>query len=279
MKYAIWLSIPALAVTIACAAPARACDATTPCEIASGRYFVRAPQGWDGKSPLPAAVFFHGYRSSAADTMSDAALGEALSKAGVLLVAPDGAKGSWTIEGKLSTGRDDMAYVRDLLADLRRRFPVDERRLVATGFSAGGFMDWQIACAAGDLFAAYAPVSGAFLDPVPENCPTGPVSLRHIHGTTDAVVPMEGRWIAQGRVRQSDVRASMERLRVLDGCPVLPAQTEWRGELTCDIWPARTCASGRALELCLHAGGHAFDPAWIVESMEWAARLPPRAKR
>ena len=279
MKPAIWLSISVLAASLACAAPARACDATTPCEIASGRCFVRPPAGWDGKSPLPAAVFFHGYRSSAADTMADEGLGAALSKAGVLLVAPDGLGGSWTIAGRLSTGRDDIAYVRDLLADLRRRFPLDERRLVATGFSAGGFMDWQLACAAGDLFAAFAPMSGAFLDPIPETCPTGPVSIRHIHGTADGTVPMAGRWIAQGRVRQSDVRASMDRLREIDNCPARPERTERQGELTCEIWPAGACASGREAQLCLHAGGHVFDPAWVVGSMDWAARLPSRKER
>lgn len=164
------------AIVLLAAVPAIACDVATPCEIGSGRYYVRPPVGWDGKSPLPVAVYFHGYRGSGAETMAHEALGLALSKAGVLLVAADGLNGTWTIEGRLSSGRDDIAYVKDVLSDLRKRFPVDERRLVATGFSAGGFMVWQIACQAGGLFAAYAPLSGAFLDPVPERCPTGPVS-------------------------------------------------------------------------------------------------------
>ena len=262
------------ALALAAVAPGRRCDATTPCEIAAGRYFVRPPAGWDGRTPVPVVVFFHGYRSSAAETMADAALGEALSKAGILLAAADGQGGSWTIAGKLSTGRDDIAYTRDLLADLRRRFPVDERRLVAAGFSAGGFMVWQLACAAGDLFAAYAPMSGAFLDPIPETCPTGPASLRHIHGMADATVPMAGRWIAGGRVRQSDVRQSVARLAAIDGCPATAPQTLRRGELTCDVWPAAGCASGREVQMCLHAGGHAFDPTWVVESVDWASRLP-----
>ncbi|MFT4095842.1 MAG: prolyl oligopeptidase family serine peptidase [Rhodoblastus sp.] len=267
------------ALALAAGAPPPRCDATAPCEIASGRYFVRAPAGWDGRTTLPVVVFFHGYRSSAAETMADAALGEALSKAGILLAAADGKGGSWTIAGRLATGRDDIAYTRDVHADLRRRFPVDERRLVAAGFSAGGFMVWQLACAAGDLFAAYAPMSGAFLDPIPETCPTGPASLRHIHGTADATVPMAGRWIAGGRVRQSDVRQSVARLGAIDGCPATAPETIRRGELTCDVWPAASCASGREVELCLHAGGHAFNPDWVMESVDWTAHLPPAEKR
>ena len=258
------------------AGSARACDATTPCEVATGRYFVRPPADWDGLRALPVAVFFHGYRSSASDAMADQALGDSLSKAGVLLVAPDGRNGAWSMAGKLSTGRDEIAFVRDVLADLRRRYPVDDRRLVATGFSAGGFMVWRIACAAGDLFAAYAPISGAFLDPIPESCLTGPVSLRHVHGSADTVVPMSGRWIAGGRVRQSDVRESVARLREIDGCPDSPQREERRGELSCQVWPTGYCTTGRELELCLHSGGHGFDPAWIVDAMDWAGRLPPR---
>ena len=260
----------------ALAGPARACGPAEPCLTGSGRYFVRTPAGWDGVSRLPVAVFFHGYRSSGAETMAHAKLGEALSRAGVLLVAPDGLGGAWRIEGRLPGPRDDIAYVREVLADLRGRFPIDDRRLVATGFSAGGFMVWQIACRAGDLFAAYAPMSGAFLDPVPETCPTGPVALRHVHGKADAVVPLTGRWIAGGKVRQSDVEDSMARLREIDGCPVAPSDVRRQGELTCRVWSAAACAGHRELQLCLHEAGHDFDPAWIVEGVKWAGGLSPR---
>ena len=120
--------------TLVGAGSAVACDAGSPCNVPDGFYFVRAPAGWDGKSRLPVAVFFHGYRSSAADTMANAELGETLSKAGILLVAPDGVGGSWSVADRLSRGRDNIAYTRAVLADVRRRFPIDERRLAARWF-------------------------------------------------------------------------------------------------------------------------------------------------
>ena len=260
-------------MTLTSAAPARACGPDTPCEVAHGRYFVRTPKGWDGRSTLPVAVYFHGYRNSASKAMADRALSDSLSNAGVLFVAPDGQGGSWTIAGRLSTGRDDIAFVRDVVADVEKRFPVDKAQLIATGFSAGGFMVWQIACQAGDLFAAYAPVAGAFLDPIPDACPTGPVSLRHVHGATDATVPMVGRPIAGGRVRQSDVRASVARLRAVDGCPAQPSRETHEDDLDCRTWAASDCTSGRELALCMHADGHKLEPAWIVQSFAWARKL------
>ncbi|EDP61817.1 hypothetical protein BAL199_23532 [alpha proteobacterium BAL199] len=30
--------------------------------VASGSYEARLPAGWDGRTPLPLLVFFHGYR-------------------------------------------------------------------------------------------------------------------------------------------------------------------------------------------------------------------------
>ena len=43
--------------------PAGACGPDTDCVVEGGTYRVRAPSAWDGRSELPAAVFFHGGRT------------------------------------------------------------------------------------------------------------------------------------------------------------------------------------------------------------------------
>ena len=45
-----------------------------------------------------------------------------------------------------------------------------------------------------------APVAGAYWEPLPETCPSGPMSLRHVHGLADPTVPMKGRSFQQ-RIR------------------------------------------------------------------------------
>lgn len=275
MRWTMCLSLLAWAIS----PPAHACGDRTPCELTDGQYFVRAPKGWDGRSPLPVVFYFHGYRSSAREAMDDAALAVAIGDAGALLVAPDGRNRSWTIPDALSTGRDDLAFVRAIMEDVAHRFPVDHTRSLATGFSAGGFLVWAIACRAGKTFAAYVSIAGAFLDPVPQNCPTGPVSLRHIHGARDATVPMAGRWIASGRVRQADIEASMARLRAVDGCPEAPNDIRAEDGLTCRTWSAARCSSGKELALCLHDGGHEFKPVWIVDALRRLSREPASARR
>ena len=76
-------------------------------------------------------------------------------------------------------------------ADMLQRWPVDTKRLLVSGFSIGGTMAWDLACYRGGDYTAFAPVSGAFWDPLPERCTT-PVNLLHTHGTADDVVPMGG---------------------------------------------------------------------------------------
>lgn len=257
---------------------ALACDAATPCKVGQGFYLVRTPAGWDGRSPLPTAVFFHGYRGSAEEVMKDEGMGKALSDLGVMLVAPNGNDMSWSFPGAMKPGRDDFAFVGSVLDDVERRFPVDKTRLFATGFSVGGSMAWAIACRMGGRFAAYAPIAGAFWEPLPESCPGAPVSLRHVHGLADQTVPMKGRWVGQGRFKQGDVLESMAKLRRFDGCPAEPTRVEVSGTMECRTWSASACSSGRELVLCLHPGEHEIEASWVADGYRWLDDLARRGR-
>jgi polyhydroxybutyrate depolymerase len=278
------LLLAALAVsTLAMAAEARACDPTVACTIADGDYFVHVPPGWDGHSALPVVMFFHGYGGSAEGVMADAGLGDALGGAGILLVAPqglteNGANRSWSFPGKRFGGRDDFAFVGHVLDDVERRWPVDRSRVLAAGFSVGGSMVWSLACLTPGRFTAFAPVAGAFWRPEPTGCPGGPVSLRHVHGLADPMVPMQGRALRGGALHQGDVLAGMATWRRVDGCPEAPDRDEKRGALTCRTWSASACRSGRELVLCLHPGEHEIEPGWILDAFHWMESLPGRAK-
>ena len=254
-----------------------ACGAETACVVEGGEYFVRLPDGWNGKSPLGAVVFFHGYSSSAEDVMAFEGLSRGLADAGVMLVAPQGSKDArgtrtWAFPGGSTLERDDFAYVGRVLDDVERRWPVDRKRLLASGFSVGGSMVWFIACRMPERFAAFAPVAGAFWAPEPDDCPGGPVSLRHTHGLADKTVPMAGRPLRNGR-RQGDVLRGMALWRRIDGCPEEPARVESSGGLVCRTWPAAYCSSHRELVLCLHQGEHEIDPKWVLDGVRWLDAL------
>jgi polyhydroxybutyrate depolymerase len=246
-----------------------ACGRDADCVLARGKgtYRVSLPQGWDGKSLVPVALFFHGWQQTANHVMRDEELVRIFSDIGVLLVAIDGLGKTWTFPGSPSQARDDVATALATLDDVERRFPIDRSLVWATGFSQGGSMVWWLACAAGQRFTAFAPFAGAFWEPMRTDCPGGPANILHIHGLSDGTVPMTGRMVG-GRFRQGDVEKGIDVWRHVNGCASAAPDTQAKdGEFQCRGWRA-SCTSDRALRLCLHEGGHELKPVWIARA--WA---------
>ena len=258
---------------VSASAGAELCSVDEPCTVDAGAYLASPPPSWDGVRPLPVLLFFHGYGGSARQVLRNSTLlstvHEAMEGAGALLVAPDGLENTWAHVGSPSSARDEIAFVDAVMADVRARWPVDERRLLVSGFSQGGSMVWDVACYRGEAFSAFLPIAGGFWRPHPERC-DAPVNLRHIHGLGDTVVPMAGRPIAQDWL-QGDVLEGMTLWRETNDCPTAPDHTRQNGRLTCETWSR--CETGRTLEVCLHDGGHDFTAAWIAEGLDWAEGL------
>ena len=113
-------------------------------------------------------------------------------------------------------------------------------------------MTWTVACARGDAFAGYIPIAGVFWAPEPESCRASPAPVIHIHGTSDKIVPLEGRPIDQ--TRQGDVHKTLAMYARHGGFG--PSAATRRGALACE---ERRNADGMRLDLCLHDGGHQRD--------------------
>jgi polyhydroxybutyrate depolymerase len=250
-------------------APAAACGRETDCSLGTARYRVSPPVGWDGRSPLPVALYFHGFQQTAGEVMTDAPLVEAFSRTGSLLVAVDGRERTWTYPGAPSQARDDVAVALAVIEDVARRFPVDRGLVWASGFSQGASMAWWLACAVGDRLVAIAAFAGAFWEPLPDRCPGGPVAILHIHGLSDATVPMAGRALRGGLFRQGDVMRGLAIWRETNQCgAAAAAAAPAADELDCRAWSG--CRTGRRIELCLHPGGHDLDPRWIARAWAFA---------
>ena len=154
-------------------APALACGPDTRCTVEGGYYLASPPPGWDGTSPLPVIVYFHGWNGSPEGTFRNRAMLNAAHKRGALFVAPCARTGYWRQigAGRAEGGRDEHAFITAVMADLEDRFPVDRARTLASGFSRGASMVWNVACYAGDLFQGYAPIAGGFWHSTPPTCP------------------------------------------------------------------------------------------------------------
>lgn len=246
----------ALILLVALAAgPALACGPDTDCPVAGGTYRVHLPPGGAASGAI---LFAHGYKGSAAQTMGNASLVAMADDLGVALVALASAGDDWTLPDAPNAGRgperDEAAYVRAVRDDVAARLGVKPDRTLLAGFSAGGMLVWNVACAAGDDFGSFAAFSGTFWRGPPEGCPTD-AAIWHVHGTSDTVVPIGGRRI--GPTRQGDVEEVLAMYRADKA--LAPAEPIPVADLDCVRWTG-TAAS---LAYCLHPGGHHFRADWL----------------
>ncbi|MEO3470352.1 PHB depolymerase family esterase [Roseomonas sp. CAU 1739] len=234
------------------AGPARACGPDTDCLVGSRSYRIRLPPLPPDGARVGAILLAHGYRDTAANIMADADIAAAVSALGLALIAPQSDGPRWNLPGQPGgprPGIDEMAAMDRLVADVIARFPVNPARIMASGFSAGGMLAWNLACRRADLFAGFAPLSGTFWNPLPEDCPSGPATVLHTHGTEDPTVPLHGRAIRD--TSQGDVFEVIRRYATWGG---FGAPVERRAEgPDCS---RRTNPAGRVLQLCLRPGGH-----------------------
>ncbi len=248
------------------------CNADAPCTVEGGEYYLSFPAGWDGETPLPVLVFYHGHNSSGVSVVNSSGIRAAFSDHGYLVVAPNGAMmpgrttRAWPARDTGGVGRDDVAFTLAVMAGVIASYPVDERHILVSGFSAGGSMAWLMGCKLGDRFAGYVSISGALRRPVPEEtCPGGPFRMLHIHGFEDGVVPLEGRGIRDWH--QGDVGESLSLLRATNQCRSNPNAIEMGDLYWCRIW--NECGSGHDVEFCLHPGGHGLTTGWGDLARDW----------
>jgi polyhydroxybutyrate depolymerase len=107
------------------------------------------------------------------------------------LQAPPNTNNTWATGYNSSPGglRNDLPYLLDQIAQMKRQVAIDPHRVYIEGWSNGGFFALRAALAYPTVFAAAGEIE-AVLD-VPYSTKT-PIRVFHIHGTNDQVVPING---------------------------------------------------------------------------------------
>ena len=246
------------------AGPAAACGPDADCAVAEGVYRIHLPPGG---APTGAILFAHGYRGSAANEMGNAAMMAMADALGVAFVALSSRGDDWTIPnapgGPKPADRDEVAYARAVRDDVTARTGIPPARMLFAGFSAGGMLTWNVACEAGGDYAAFLAVAGTFWQGPPARCPAD-AAIWHVHGTSDATVPIGGRPI--GPVRQGDVEAVLAFYRADRG--LAPDAPMPLAGLDCRRWTGPAAS----LSYCLHSGDHEVRADWL--RAVWRATFP-----
>lgn len=134
-------------------------------------WYEYVPQGLDNRTdPLPLVVVFHGRGGNGQSFFDITDMSVVAQERGFIAlfptadlyqVRPEGYRGVRLWNGDYNGAPiDSMPFVRAMVEDVKKRFPVDESRIYACGQSSGGYMSVCCAFQAPDLFAAVAPWSG-----------------------------------------------------------------------------------------------------------------------
>lgn len=233
-------------------------------------YVVRMPAAVSkSKKRVPLVMVLHGGGGNAEVTERMTGFTAKAEKEGFIVVYPEG---SSRFRDKLLTWNaghccgyamgnrvDDVGFIGALIDRLIKDYPVDPRRVYATGMSNGGMMSHRLGIELSTKLAAIAPVVGTLFGD--EKSPTQPVSAIMINGMLDKSVPYEG-GPAGGRFAGSwdgtatqPALAQAEFWAKANRCSPDP-DLEEHGPLL--SWRYR-CAGGRAVELLLLKDtGHAW---------------------
>jgi polyhydroxybutyrate depolymerase len=211
-----------------------------------------------GDTPPPLVVALHGGLQSVDALIRMSDLDVEAQRSGFAVVYPVGVERTWNAGRCCGAARhlgvDDVGFVIAVIDRLIAAGQADAARIYATGISNGGMLAYRLATEHAQRFAAIAPVAANMLN---EGRPSHPVSVLHIHGTRDRMVPFGG-----GVGERSLTRvANPPVLEVIDrwcgyadatGAPTV----EHQPPSTIETWLA---PDGTEIALCtIEGGGHVW---------------------
>lgn len=168
----------------------------------------------------------------------------------------------------LNNSIDDLQFLKDMIAQIKRNHPVDSERIFITGNSNGCFMAQRAVAQTSNLFSAGACMAGFLLvEPVSAYAPT---PMLMIHGDADGVVPYEADFW-DGAV------VNFRKWAQINGC-VSESNELWSSGASRLIESSDCAERSRVGLLTLGGAGHnvyrALDPsdediAFSVSEMAW----------
>ena len=246
---------------------------------------LSVPRSYDGK-PAPLLLVLHGYGSSGPHHQEYLGLAKLVEAHGVLLASPDGTldtagdrfwnTGSAACCNFHESSVDDLKYLRELLAEIRRVYNVDPKRVYVVGHSNGGFMAHRLGCELAGQVSAIVSLAGSM--PVEDCHPAKVVRVLQIHGTRDYGVRYDGGTdiLKQGGGPYPGALETAGRWAQLNGCkptrsskPAIDLEAKLPGaETTVSAWEG--CPKGGDVTVwTLEGGGHVPDVGQALPALLW----------
>lgn len=163
-------------------------------------HWIHVPPKYDAKKPTPLVLALHGAAMDGKLMEVFTGLDTTADEQNFIVVYPSGTGPggfllTWNaglFPGELNKGNkaDDVKYLGKVLDDAEKVLNVDKKRIYVTGLSNGAMMSYRLASEMSERIAAIAPVAGTIA--LEKYEPKRPISVLHIHGTKDTLVPYNG---------------------------------------------------------------------------------------
>ncbi len=239
-------------------AVAQACEEQTPCQLDGRSYHVKAPDNWDGVTPLPVMLHFHGWMRQGTLIVKHSRISGATRRRGVLLLAPNGAGKTWDF---WSPNSDDSVFADAVIEDAAKHYPIDRNQIFISGYSYGSAMAWRFACETTHPIAALLSVSGTLRQT--ETCDSIPQEVRHVHGTTDTVM---GFPFGPGGDTTYPVQLWRDAKKCDEGVMPGPWSVEPKDIFMRTVW--NDCEDGGRVSIDVHARGHFIPKGWFARQLD-----------
>jgi polyhydroxybutyrate depolymerase len=242
-------------------------------KLLAGRpYREVAPEGDTGPAPL--ILLLHGYGGNGASLDELLHLRELAIANGTYLAVPDGSPDSHNARFWNATDAccnfygstvDDVAYLGAVIADMKKKHPVDPKRVFVVGFSNGGFMAHRLACEMSSEIAAIATLGAMSFKDDARCKATDPVAVLEMNGDADRIILFDGGlpggslpYASPYPSAEASIRGWATRNRCtarMDAAPIDIADDLRGSETTVERWTG--CAPGGAAELwTIHGAPH-----------------------
>lgn len=226
-------------------------------------FLVHVPESYSGRDDVPLLLDLHGFSSNAADERQWSGQLRESDRRGFIAVWPDGVALSWNAYGCCFLGNallvDDVAFLRSVVGEMKRRANIDDSRVYVTGISNGGGMAQRMACEAADVVTAV--VSISFPLNTDQCRPARPISVTAIAATDDGTINYFGNpppWPLPANLLGvplgiQGARESLAAWKRLDGCSDELTRIQLKADVRVEEY--RDCRAGTRAGLVTIVGG------------------------
>jgi len=213
-------------------------------------FYIFEPTRLKRNEKVPLLFVFHGGGGNPISMDRRLGFTEIARKEKFIVVYPAGYKKNWNDGRKTNATSahrgniDDLSFVSAMIDSISREYPIDRKRVFATGPSNGGIFSHYVGANLAGKFAAIAPVIGGIADPFHKRFnPSEPVSVFIIQGADDKITPYDGvgeigvgrrknrgkiistdasiaLWTKQNEIKSRPIKGSLSDIDSKDGCTV-----------------------------------------------------------